>query len=107
MARTSRHGNPYKPVTDFSGARPDKATADGRERQYTRLKKRSVLLLLIAICSAVLYFVLLLVGHFAVPSASAVALQVIFTILLAVSLFVAVGSAFAALVVRLVAALKR
>lgn len=107
MARTNRYGNQYKPVTDFSGARSDTSTPDGRERRYTQLKKRSVLLLLVAICSGVLYFVLLLVGHFAIPPASNVAVQVIFTVVLAASLFLAVGSAFAALIVRLVAALKR
>ncbi|MCI4012382.1 hypothetical protein [Brevibacterium sp. ZH18] len=107
MARTNRYGNQYKPVTDFSGARSDTSTPYGRERRYTQLKKRSVLLLLVAICSGVLYFVLLLVGHFAIPPASNVAVQVIFTVVLAASLFLAVGSAFAALIVRLVAALKR
>lgn len=107
MARTSRHGSPYKPVTDFSGSRSSAHTPEAREDRYMRLKKRSILLILIAICSAVAYLALIFIGRLAMPSGADVVIQVVYTIVLALSLFVAVGGAFAALIVRLVAALKR
>lgn len=105
--RTSRHAVPNQPVTDFSGSRPTRPNEEQNEQRYVKLKKRSVLLLLIAICSAVGYVVFVLIANLALPADTPTAIEIIVSLCLIVAFFVAIISGLAALIVRLVAALRR
>ncbi|QPR39597.1 hypothetical protein [Brevibacterium casei] len=106
MARTSRHGDQYKPVTDYSGVRPKGISPEARERSYARLKKASILLLLIGICGIVAYAVIALASNLLLPQTASPVVYWIATALTAICLFAGVVSLVAAPIVRLVAALK-
>lgn len=107
MERTSRHGDQYLPVTDYSGMRQKGNSPEARERNYVRLKKASILLLLIGICGIVAYVVVALVANLLLPQTTSPTVYWVVAALTVLCLVVGVVSLVAAPIVRLVAALKR
>lgn len=109
MARTSRHGNPHEPVTDFSGSRPRVPTAEQREDRYSRLKKTSAVLLLVGVIA----FAIGLIGVFTYVGMSSsfgfttTPLVGILSLVGVVGIFGGGITLFASLIVRIVAAIKQ